>query len=216
MFSAAAFVVALLFQQPVTTGIVAGRVYDANREPVAGAYVQLLMKSYDVLGQATLVRPASIIPVRTDERGEYRFKGVPPGNYYIRSLMKGGVTYYPGIPQLEAALPVELRGGIELSAIDFTQAPPSPLKITGKIVDRARQGHVTYEHYLVRQNVRFRDADESVEDEDSSVDGFEFRNVEPGSYALYIGYIGDAFGSSWGYAGHIAVDVVDRDVGHYR
>src|SRR5262249_33376572 len=28
----------------------------------------------------------------------------------------------------------------------------------------------------------------------------------------YVGYIGDAFGSHWGYAGHVAFDLVDKDI----
>jgi len=212
MLYLASILLPLLVQQGASPGVLAGRVSDASREPVVGAYVQLLVLSSDDIGHPKMMRAPNVLPVRTDQRGNYRFNGVAPGNYFVRSDQKNVVTYYPGVSESESAVPLEVRSGIELSAIDFSLAQYSPFKIKGRIVDPFRQGRAAYEHYLVRRNVRLRDVDESIQDQDPSDDGFEFRNIQPGTYDFYIGYIGDAFGSSWGYSGHAAIEIVDHDV----
>src|SRR5438105_3303037 len=96
----------------VRTAIVSGRIYDTNRQPVAKAELQLLTIRYDSTGQRALYRLTTALPVNTDDRGEYRFEGVPPGDYYVKAAYRSlpanqvgvsvqannvAATYYPGV-----------------------------------------------------------------------------------------------------------------------
>src|SRR5438128_8591542 len=101
---------------PAGTATLEGRLYDFNRKPIASAQIQVLTLRYDNLGQRILERPSAILPVHTDERGEYRFTGIPPGDYYVRTSQKIAATYYPGVIQPDEAIPIRVTAGANLQA----------------------------------------------------------------------------------------------------
>jgi Carboxypeptidase regulatory-like domain len=109
-------------------GVIAGRVVNRNGDPMASYYVTPLVFSY-VGGQRVMVE-AQGSPVSNDA-GEYRFSGLPPGRYYIQvaAARSGGdaeqdrsakprqedyvTSYYPGTADPNAATPVEVGQGRE-------------------------------------------------------------------------------------------------------
>jgi hypothetical protein len=184
-----------------------------DRQPAADAEVQLLRVQYDNFGQRWLIRSVTPPAVRTDSRGEYRLGPIPPGDYYLRASWKTSWTYYPGVLQSDSALPLQITAGADLSAIDFSLTSVSPIKVSGRILEPAGAGDRTpYEYFLVSRDTRLRNEEDSLLiDQDPAPDRFEFHDVMPGSYDLYIGRAGDDIGSNWSYAGRTAVDVADRD-----
>src|SRR6516225_10709287 len=60
-------------------GVIAGHVYDEDGEPIAEAEVQALRFGYEK-GQRKLA-PSRF--ARTNDLGEYRLYGLPPGQYYV-------------------------------------------------------------------------------------------------------------------------------------
>lgn len=127
-------------------GVVTGRVLNAEGVPVRNAIVQVLRRRF-VYGQRQLA-PNVVMPDITDDRGEFRIYGIPPGTYYISTTTadpirsprpSGGedgtirlgstTTFYPGTPSLEAAQQVTVGLAQEVAGISFTLAPSSPASI---------------------------------------------------------------------------------------
>jgi len=213
----------------VRAAIVSGRIYDTNRQPVAKAELQLLTIRYDSTGQRALYRLTTALPVNTDDRGEYRFEGVPPGDYYVKAAYRSlpanqvgvsvqannvAATYYPGVTSPDEARTVQVAAGADVQAIDFSLPAPSPFKISGRIVNPFLQKQPPlYDYYLVSRDVRVREGEGIVPDQDPATDRFEFHNVPRGSYDLYVAFhLGEPRTNLQIYSVRIAIDVVDRDV----
>ena len=63
-------------------GVITGVVRDVRGRPVAGVTVRVLRFGYNAAtGERTLVAPSLGSSSTTDDRGEYRAYGLPPGNY---------------------------------------------------------------------------------------------------------------------------------------
>lgn len=118
-------------------GVVTGHVLDEEGEPLARAVVTVLRQQY-VRGERQLT-PAG--GDQTDDRGQYRIFGLPPGDYYV-SATAGGIeelvrravgdavdqaadgtgyapTYYPGVVTSVDATRLKLAASQELTGIDF-------------------------------------------------------------------------------------------------
>jgi hypothetical protein len=168
--------------------------------------------------------------VRTNEKGEYRMKSLSPGDYYIRAAWPAGsvrrtigalaptandiaATYYPGVSNPDAAFPVKVPAGADVQIVDFPIDPVSPFKVSGRIVNpMASTPAERYSYFLVRRDTKVHDGDGLVPDVDPDIERFEFRNIPPGSYTLYVGYrSGPNFGDAF-FVGRLLIEVVDRDV----
>src|SRR5262245_22402916 len=120
-----ALMLLVLFQQPVTTGTLHGRIYDDKGEPARDAYVHLLMLHYDnVTGARILDRPISKLPVRTNDKGEYEFPFIVPGDYYLRAIFQDAATYFPRAARADDAVPIHVSAGAD-QTIDLTLQSPS-------------------------------------------------------------------------------------------
>ena len=65
-------------------GVITGLVVDNRGRPVPGATVRVLKLGYNaVTGEPTLNAPGAGSAVFTDDRGEYRAYGLPPGGYLV-------------------------------------------------------------------------------------------------------------------------------------
>ena len=124
-------------------GVITGRVLDEDGEPLARSFVSVLRYQY-VQGTRRLVTAGND---QSDDRGQFRIYGLPPGEYYVsvsggptfeRFLTRvaetgsnAGVaddaeakndyapTYYPGVTSLAEASRVRLTIGQELPGIDL-------------------------------------------------------------------------------------------------
>lgn len=120
-------------------GVVTGHVLDEEGEPLARAMVTVLRQQY-VRGQKQLT-PAGAD--QSDDRGQYRVFGLPPGDYFV-SATAGGIelivrqvagdfggaqqaaetsgyapTYYAGVTSASDATRVKLAAAQEVTGIDF-------------------------------------------------------------------------------------------------
>lgn len=125
----------------VRTGAVSGRVVDADGDPVAGASVDLLSTK----GKSTAASAS------TNDRGEYRAYGIPPGKYRLvaaaNSRLAGELslkltgaeersyswTYYPGTADVRQATTVEVGPGAELQAFDVALVRPHVVRVRGRV-----------------------------------------------------------------------------------
>ncbi len=125
-------------------GVITGHVFDEDGEPLARAIVTVLRTQY-VRGERQFA-PAGT-PDQTDDRGQFRIYGLPPGDYYV-SATAGGLervitqfaqlvapgaapaqasepngyapTYYPGVVSAGEASRLKLAASQEMGGINFS------------------------------------------------------------------------------------------------
>jgi 5-hydroxyisourate hydrolase-like protein (transthyretin family) len=121
-------------------GVVTGRVVDEMGEPVAQAYVSLARRRY-VDGERQLIAQSG---TATDDRGEFRIFGVPPGEYVMvakfemtdfgaRDRVRYVPTYYPGTPVATEAQRVTVAAGQEASGIVIPLARAATTTVRGSV-----------------------------------------------------------------------------------
>jgi protocatechuate 3,4-dioxygenase beta subunit len=88
-----------------------GRVVDTNGETLVGARVY----ADRVAGEANSTSDVVKFFATTDDRGDYRLGGLPPGRYSVTAT---------GAQEPGAVVTLDLRPGDELSGIGFTVVPP--------------------------------------------------------------------------------------------
>jgi hypothetical protein len=127
-------------------GVITGRITTEDEQPLEGFQVHAITKQI-VEGQAQWAHGQ--FQGNTNEEGEFRIAGLPPGKYYISvdqnqqtTLSKRGVqnpreqtyaqSYYPGVSDLGGAAVLELAAGREVEA-NFTLAPEPMYEIGGSV-----------------------------------------------------------------------------------
>jgi hypothetical protein len=214
-------------------GSISGRVYDVERHPVAKAEIQLLIARYSGFGQRVLTTVSIVSPdgppsVQTDDQGEYRIHGLPPGDYYVRATYSAGPntvskvvrsnsaapTYYPGVIDPDQAAGVKVTAGLDVNAIDFTLAPPSSVTISGRISNPLLQTtRGIYEYYLVPRNAKLREFVQRVPNHSTAEGTFELRDVRQGSYDFYMSFRTGAQPDDFRfYVGRAQLEVTDRKI----
>ncbi len=200
--------VAGIIVRVVPQAVVAGRVFDDDGEPLAGARVAALRSGYRV-GKQVFTEEAYD---RTDDRGEYRLTKLPPGRYVFRAVYRtsavGGRGYVPvyhqGAADVRSALIVSLAPGGS-QQIDFTMERTSTFRITGRI-SAAGLGITPRLTLLPRlfDGEQFRRQPTTA-----GPDGtFVFEGVPPGDYTL----IGELYRNRSSYGVRLDVSVADRDI----
>jgi hypothetical protein len=151
----------------------------------------------------------------TDDLGEYRFAGLEPGTYYIRSrralprpsIAEGTAedrsakpqqeeyvaTYYPGSVSAQGAVPLEVEPAKAVQGIDIKLARSRPTRIGGRVVNQSSQpGPLTV--FLYRAD----DPGDVLGETRANPQGqFAFRGVTRGSYTVVAN---TAFGRDTRYA----------------
>ncbi len=176
-------------------GVVTGRVVDEDGEPVAGVRMQALRYRYPQ-GRRQLAEYGEGV---TNDIGEYRVAGLPPGRYYIsasprRSYERGmqpaagqpeeeyAMTFYPNAGDPAAAAGVDITPGGQLRGLDMTLRRQRTVSIRGRVAGWQASGRQRVMLFL-----RPRGAAAPSMNRTGSVDpngNFEFRGVAPGSYTL--------------------------------
>lgn len=133
----------------VAAAVIAGRVFDADGEPLPRANVQALRHVY-LQGRRQLA-PAGVSP--TNDLGEYRIWGLAPGRYLLSAMpppaMAGtrpgtrrpakehdedyAPTYYPGTADPARAGAIELHAGEEVVRNDFALLLTRTVRIRGRV-----------------------------------------------------------------------------------
>jgi uncharacterized surface anchored protein len=220
---------------------VSGRVLDPLGVPVAGVQVGLTSLGYRE-GKIAMSPAAPLFETsRTDDRGEYRISGLPAGTYYVqaglRSIDEQGWVgywddypkldyYYPGVSDLKAAVPVNIRGSQDMTAIDIRLPNVRTFKISGTVVNPVPGGRALPNGQTNRLVDRFYLTSTDPERSDDAVlvpatltpsanpdeSVFMIRSVLPGSYYLFPVW-DPGLGSSTGWlSSRTAIQIEARDV----
>ena len=200
-------------------GVITGRILDADGEALERVQVQLLRSQY-VNGRKVLSTTDSGY---TNDLGEYRYIGLPPGKYYIyaenfasappTSVAEEGYVpiYYPGARETAGAVPVDVAAGAQVRLADMMLRKARTATVKGRVVVEVpdtrgipsvrlspRVGHDN------RAAGTFRSPSAKV----NAAGAFEIRGLTPGSYIVgaSIAKGGGSFG------GQTTVEVAGADI----
>jgi hypothetical protein len=226
-----------------------GRVLGPDGTPMPNVRVSSLILGYRegrrILSARFALRPVSTSnstslgfpETYTNERGEYRFDGLPSAEYYLRVDNAGlrtandkrdaRITYYPGVVRLSEATPVVLRDQ-DISGIDI-RIPQSPeFKVSGTLagvpltrIQDGREGPASGTFFLASADPGNIDEPQPLFDRTAATNvpgesRFEIRGVVPGTYYLYaVVTVYAAVGQS-NLVNRIVVQVQDQDVKDLR
>jgi protocatechuate 3,4-dioxygenase beta subunit len=120
--------------------VVTGRIVDEFGEPVSDVEIAV-QRSQIVLGQRRLVASGQ---ATTNDLGEFRLFGIPPGQYYLSATWRNPPpmangdnkttyppTYFPGTANLAQAQRITLAVGQELTDIVMALKPIPAARVTG-------------------------------------------------------------------------------------
>ena len=175
-------------------GAIHGRVVDQFGDPIAGTRVQAL-RSRMIRGQRRLqtMGPGDL----TDDTGEFRVYGLPPGDYYVTASTGQGDAvrrdpplFFPGTSSFSEAQSITLSIGSEAAA-DFQVLPLRNARVSG-IVFNASGAPVQAMVQLVSEAIGIGASIENagpppafMMNADTGADGrFMLDNVPPGPYIL--------------------------------
>jgi hypothetical protein len=126
----------------VPGGSIAGRIFDEDGTPFAGAIVEALVSR----AEGGTDRLASVAATETNDRGEFRLFGLPPGQYYVSAadpafrsvkspsgVLRYSPTYYPGVASPDQARVIALGDGREPPAVEFPLKIVRPARVSGQL-----------------------------------------------------------------------------------
>src|SRR5262245_5974118 len=172
-------------------GVVTGRVVDDMGEAVAQAYVSLTRRRY-IEGEK---RSVSVSGASTDDRGEFRIFGVPPGNYVMvatfdvmelgsRDRVRYVPTYYPGTPVASEAQRVSVGPGQELPGVTIALVRAATATVRGVVRASGQASSGSFTFVTARQ-VDGSSAEERPAMAVTTKDGsFAIAGLLPGTYLV--------------------------------
>jgi len=122
-------------------GVITGHILDEYGDPLISAFVGA--SRMDTVGGRR--RSVPFAADNTDDQGEYRLSGLPPGTYYVvvsppQQVRLSGQSstyadvFYPGVPVRDQARPITVRAGQEVTEITFTLLPVRLARVSGSVV----------------------------------------------------------------------------------
>jgi hypothetical protein len=182
--------------------VIAGKVVDADGDPVAGCQIRALRWGYS--NGVRQLTPFPIPGTTTNDLGEYRLAGMPAGSYYVEASPARNqnrtpvfppqplpdqpqliytTTYHPSATESSAAASVRVAAGVEVTGIDIKLVKTIAFTIRGRLVDPdAPPGRPGFAQLRPRNNLAGTFMGFSTS---SSMDGtFVISGVPPGSYEL--------------------------------
>ncbi len=201
--------------------VIAGKVVDEDGDPMTGAMVQ-------VLGQMWQRGKIRLLPrgrASTNDLGEFRSANLPPGKYYLCAQRFGFGrteeapptpgkpdirpvrTCYPDAVALDAAVPVEVKAGQDLSGVDIRIHNAPTYHVRGKVAGNFAAGDAQRVslNLLPREEQAFFFGNQTNANKDLT---FDIPGVASGAYVLNVFLIG---GNIQGLA-HQPIDVGEGDV----
>lgn len=180
--------------------VITGKVVDQDGDPVNGVMVQIVAQTWD----GGKLHHRMLHGSNTNDLGEYRLSGLSPGKYYLLAEMNVGrqqvapepgkpdvrplKTFYPDTPNLEAATPLQVTPGQNLSGIDIRLLTGATYHIRGKVLGILPEGGI--DRLMV--NASAHSTDENmffIFDGGTGVTKertFDMTGLAPGAYAVHL------------------------------
>jgi hypothetical protein len=186
----------------IPSGVIAGRILDEDGEPLPSVSVSALREVYTE-GKRNL---STSTTVETNDLGEYRLFGLPPGRYFISALYAHwnrfgeaaepgeseassqgyAKMYYPGTPDAGKASAIVLKAGDEIPSMEILMRQILVYRVRGRVYNQVTHkpgegANVILIAKTTSHEWDFGDHQANVQKPDGS---FEIREVLPGSYVL--------------------------------
>ncbi len=212
-------------------GVVSGKVFDLDGDPVNGGQVMVMRFTYP-RGRKQLSQSGG---AATNDQGEFRIPNLAPGRYYLSvtdrralTVAQGAgqpgkdvpesnvTTYYPSALDPTGAVPLDVMAGVELRGIDMRMRRAKVYSIRGKAVDAVTGAPPA--NAILSFSPK-SSGDTPVIPIGTSInqvrpDGtFEFRGVMPGTYVIQtLNNISLNGSPSGGYAARAEVTISDSNI----
>ena len=185
---------------------IVGRIVDETGEPVAEAQVSVLRQQW-MGGRRRLVNAGRF--AQTNDLGQFRLYGLPPGEYYVTASMRNGdgpmfdmpggpiatraaapatgyaPTYYPGTAAAGEAQKIAVAIGQESQGIDFPLVPVRLARITGIVLNS--EGRPAEGTMVMMTSSRLEAAMMTSGGARTNREGaFTLNDVAPGDYVLQV------------------------------
>ena len=196
--------------------VVEGRVVDQDNEAVER--VTVMVKGYrSVAGEGRLLPFGRD---ETDDRGQFRIFGIPPGNYYLsvspapfirdprREIRSFAPTYYPGVLRIEEAARIEVTAGGEIRGFNITVMEAISYSVSGRVL--TPEGTPAHSVWIMSMQESGKDLS-SIMGQNTNTDlqgEFKVPGLLPGRHRLYA----RAGGGEDAQMASATVDVVDQDL----
>ena len=207
-------------------GVISGRIFDEDGEPMANVMVDALKYSYrDGRQELTPVTEA-----QSNDLGEFRLFGLAPGRYYVSAEQMGwnhvvgekefsgtgnvnekgyARVYYPSALEPDKASSLTVKVGEEIPSIDFLMKQTQVYRIHGKVTNLVSKHAPRAMQVLVlprkQQTNSFGFSTDNVAKADGS---FELPEVAPGEYTV----LAMVFDEGKIYSTQQDLDVISSDV----
>lgn len=185
-------------------GIIAGKVMDADNEPVPRVLVMATTSMYYQNGRKAQI-PRGSIPVITNDLGEYRISQLPPGNYVVCAVPAGlyqpapsdtpskpateessVTTCYPNVTKMDEASKMEIKDSTELAGVDIRLTKTRTVTVQGRVVGVPQSsGSITILNLNARTAGPMGNAINPRAYVQAADGKFEFKNVPPGAYTIH-------------------------------
>jgi hypothetical protein len=163
-------------------GVITGRFTDERGSPHSNVRIDLVRYRY-VNGSKTLLMAGTSV---TNDRGDYRFFGLQPGDYLIRvlgTMSFGGLTFYPGVTDPLQAAVITVKAGLESTGVNFSLSGDVSRRIRVRVLappSFPSDGRVSVSLRKSRLDLPIAS---SLEPDSSGV--YVFESIRRGSYVLY-------------------------------
>jgi protocatechuate 3,4-dioxygenase beta subunit len=204
--------------------VITGRVLDEFGEPIAGANVSA--SRYRFLGGTR--RMTSSGADNTDDQGNFRIYGLPPGDYFVSGTLRSQAammfmpamsstetegyapSYYPGTPNVAEAQRVTVKGGQELTGINFALTATRLARIRGRVTSSSGEPSAGVMVMMTASDPTNATAFMMSANAQTRGDGtFQLAGVAPGTYTITTRPMGNPMA---GEAGHLRLTVGGEDI----
>jgi len=129
--------------------VLGGRVTDEFGEPVANASVTAWRYAYQAGARRMVPAQGGNGRDSTDDQGQYRLFGLPPGEYYVSAMLRSGgpevtdpmgelsgyaATYYPGTTSIGEAQRVTIALAQENTSVNFGLIATRLVRVSGQVI----------------------------------------------------------------------------------
>jgi hypothetical protein len=182
--------------------VIAGRVVDDGGEPVSGTQVAAMR--YQFMSGTRRLMPGGGEggTDRTDDQGNFRLFGLPPGDYYISATNRNmtmvmpnvnstetdgyAPTYYPGTPNISEATRITVKAGQEMTGANFAMIIARMARVRGRAIN-ASGAPLTQAMLMLAPADPGSGFGMNMMNAMVAGDGtFQFANVPPGRYTLNV------------------------------
>jgi len=195
--------------QLLRNGAIAGRVIDADGEPVENVAVQLEGRNIGDREEAT------------DDQGRFHLRELLPGKYIVRAVpqnyhlppetrtdvtveFQGARTYFPGSIEKSGAARVTVTAGAETGGVEVRLIRTQVIGIKGKLIGRPAGAATENVHAL-------GDVNAYLPSEVRPDGSFEIWRLDPGKYELVAEWRNPA-GRQIGSSARTGVEIIDSSV----